>query len=135
MDRLGRPDSMFRLTSLLQRKPVRGVKEETVDSQIIYKLATIETQVKGINDNLVTAIKRLEEKIEDHSKHNQEALALVKGRADLTDKRIDGNEKRLTALEGWRTQLFTKMGFVVSGVSVFWLVFGKAIETSITSIF
>lgn len=106
-----------------------------MDSQIIYKLATIETQVKSISDNLITAIKRLEEKIEDHSRHSQEAISLVKERGEISDKRTEALERRVIALEGWRTQIFTKMGFVVSGVSVFWLVFGKTLEQGIQSVF
>jgi hypothetical protein len=127
--------SLSLLILLMFRKRRMSRQEETVDSQIIYKLATIETQVKSIDSNLLTAIKRLEEKIEDHSKHQEQSMELAKERSMLNEKKTEAVEKRVTQLEAWKSQLITKMGFVVSGVSVFWLVFGKSIENGISSVF
>lgn len=101
---------------------------ESFDNQVIFKLATIETQVKAMSENLVTAIHRLEEKI------NADSLRLSGDTAKLSVK-VDANEIRLKALEDYKNQLVAKVAGVTSVAAIFWIVFGRAIETQVAHIF
>lgn len=84
--------------------------------------------MRGLGEQISDGLKSLEKKLDESSLgHNTKHAELKLEVAQLT--------KRIVFLENWRQQLFTKLGFVVSGVSVFWLVFGKAIETTVSGIF
>jgi len=98
------------------------------EDQVIYKLGSLEASVKSLSEQFSDGFKSLEKKLDEASAgHNAKNAEVKIEVAALT--------RRVVFLENWRQQLFTKMGFVVSAVSVFWLVFGKAIETTIAGIF
>lgn len=105
-----------------------NINAEAMNNQIIYKLATIEAQVAGLSDNLISAVRRIEDRVTTTA---QESAAMV-ARVDLRAEKL---EERLEGLEAWKSQITTKIGFLVSAVSLFWLVFGKGLEDTVSNIF
>lgn len=105
------------------------------NDQIIYKLGQIETRIQGISDTFVDIVRRLEDKItEAGNKHLGVSGVLEKEQA-LLEKRLDANDTRLGKLETWRDQISLKIGFGVSGLALFWVVFGDAVKNSLGHIF
>ena len=105
----------------------RVSKDNPPEEQIIYKLGALEQQVKSLGDTIENAFKTLESKIDSttaQSKIDNGVLSL----------KIEQLERRVKFLEEWRMQLFTKLGFVISAISVFWFVFGEAVKNSVDSI-
>ena len=108
------------------------------DEKVIYKLATIETQVRSIADNLGTAVHRLEDKIMESAKAQAEATARVEEKQKSHEIRVDERhrviETRVTAIERYKDNLATRIGTVVSIVALFWLLFGKGIEQTLANL-
>lgn len=104
------------------------MRDDNINNEVLFKLGAIGTEVRGIADNLNSAIHRLEEKIESTAKLQTESVTELKARLKNAEAKID-------FLEQWRQALFTKLGFVVSGVSVFWLVLGQPIEKAVKTLF
>lgn len=102
--------------------------DSSFDNQVIFKLATIETKVQGISDNLIAAVHRLEDKIAET--HQQQTAATTEVKTEM--KAI---EKRLSGLEKYRDNLIAKVSGVMVVVTLMWAMFGKAIEATITEIF
>lgn len=98
------------------------------DNQVIFKLATIETKVQGIAENLVAAVHRLEDKITETNQAQASALAEV--RTEL--KTVKG---QVSALEKYRDNLIARVSGIMLVITVFWALFGSAIETTVKEIF
>lgn len=102
--------------------------ENHYDDQVIFKLGMIEASVKSISENLTASVLRLEEKITDSIRNHSSNIAELRAE----NKHL---EQRVEFLENFRAQLFTKMGFVVSGVSVFWMAFTQPLENVMNKLF
>lgn len=102
--------------------------DSSFDNQIIYKLATIETQVRGIADNLTAAVNRLEDKIADS--HKQQAAEHAR-----LEEQVKAQEKRVAVLEKYKDNLTARVGGITAVVLVFWTMFGNQIESTIANIF
>lgn len=105
---------------------------EKFETQIVYKLGTIEADVKSLSSNLLAAVLRLEGRIEESGNTTtREILSLeskVTEKLTRTEKRLDMVERDLDKLEAWKNSIMIKLGFVVSAVSVFWFAFSEAFK-------
>jgi len=107
---------------------IRDVVDSSFDNQVIFKLATIETKVGSISDNLLAAVHRLEDKI-------AETHALQVASVTKVEAKVQALEVQVKALENYRDKLAAKVGGVVSVIAVFWMLFGKALEAQVAGFF
>lgn len=82
----------------------------------------------SFQEQLTNLCKTLEEKIDSSAKSQGIENHALKNT-------IMKLEARLMLLEQWRQNLLMKMGFFVSSVSVFWIVFGVPVENLIKGVF
>jgi hypothetical protein len=99
-----------------------------LDSQIIYKLGIIESQVSAIGDKLNAVVERLERRIsEDRHELDRDYIAL--------ETRVNRNEKRLEVVDEWRKTIITRVSMAVTAISIFWVVIGDIVTEKVGNIF
>lgn len=96
--------------------------------EILYKLGSLEATVLHLSETLTDSIKRVEEKIDSNAQYQNEKIEDIK-------MRTIKNEDRLEILETWRDGLMVKVGFLVSAVSLFWVVFNDPIQHILGNMF
>lgn len=101
--------------------------QEISSQQIIYKLGVIETKMNGISENLTAAVQRFEQQVVITRQESEKDLALITAR-------VERNERHIKNFEDWRNQLFTKLGFVVSAISLFWIIFAEPLKRQIVGL-
>jgi hypothetical protein len=98
--------------------------DNDLDKQIIFKLGAIEAEVRSIGSQLTDSIHQLSERIDKNSLNN------AKNIAKLEDK-VEKSEVEIQRLKDWKNTIVAKVAGAGSAVAVFWLIFGKAIETTV----
>lgn len=96
--------------------------------EISYKLGALEAAVQHLSETVTTSIRRIEKKIDDSAK-NQEDKVL-----ELA-KRVEKNELRLDDIQDWKDSIVIKLGFAASAISLFWVVFTEPIQHVFTGLF
>ena len=109
--------------------------ESTLDSQVIYKLATIETKVSEVINQLSGIVTRLENRINTDRLEVEKALAATKldieqERLKL-EKRVEVNEKLLVTLNKWKEAWVVRTTWTLGGLSLAWLFIGEPIQQKI----
>lgn len=99
-----------------------------METQIVFKLGTIETAVQSLKDNVENSFRRLERKIDDTSRKAEIDNAKL-------EVKVEHSENKIDSLEQWKNGMNTRIGAVVAAVSAFWLLLGKPIETMIGTLF
>lgn len=105
------------------------------NDQVIYKLGQIETRIQGISDTFVDIVRRLEDKITEAGNRHLGVSSVLEKEQLLLEKRMENSDSRLNKLETWRDQISLKIGFGVSGLALFWVVFGDVIKNSLGHFF
>lgn len=95
---------------------------------IIYRLGSINTSLENIQSNITQSILRLENKLVDSAAATSKEITML-------TVRLENSERKVNKLEDWKNQLFTKLGFVVSAISLFWVIFAEPIKKSIEGYF
>lgn len=98
------------------------------NEDILYKLGKVEQSVENLGQQIVELGRNLEKSLE-HVAREAETVR------NAASERMDRLDRRVTFLENWKNQLFTRLGFVVSGVSLFWIVLGGPVERAVATLF
>ncbi len=90
------------------------------DKEVMYKLGAIENQMKALGEQVVEAVRRLEEKIDDsHANHDEKYKSL--------EKRVDLNERRLNIVDTWRQQQMARMTVIAAVAGFLWMLFDDVV--------
>lgn len=109
------------------------------DDQLMYKLATIETKVASIGDNLTAAIGRIETRIADVAVQSAQNLADVRSRTEASinslEEQLKANERRISRFEDWKNIIVAKIGVVAFILTGVWALFGNEIQNRLGTLF
>jgi hypothetical protein len=106
----------------------------SIESQIIYRLASLEatvnTSLRNIDDKLDTLTRDFHHKDVNRATQIAALDTRITATKELFEKRLEENKEqinqRVTKLEFFRTELLSKSMAVAAVVGLIWVVFGDA---------
>ena len=98
------------------------------ETQIFFKLGSIEAQVKSLAGVMAQDFEKLNRKIDDTTRESQKSLAKL-------EVRVDSSAEDILELDQWRRSFTSKILGGLAVLTVAWAVFGEAISATIRQVF
>lgn len=94
---------------------------DTLDNQINYKLGKIEASVDSLTHFMKNQFANLDQKLDESNRRTDSEITAL-------NLRYDNLETKMNNLQGRMDGLHVKGGFLVSAVSLFWILFGDLLK-------